>query len=73
MRELGWWKGDPIVLVGAGRVANYAFLSLFEHRAKLLSVGGSLPLKIARELVSLQRYSGMSFNAFEMPDGTVVP
>src|SRR5205823_338967 len=52
---------------------NFAFLSLFEHRVKLLSVGGNLPHVIARELVSLQRYCGMSFNAFEMPDGTVVP
>jgi putative glycosyltransferase (TIGR04372 family) len=72
MRDLGWWKGEPIVLVSSGRVANFAFLSLFEHRAKLLSVGGSVPRKIARELLSLQRYCGMSFNAFEMPDGTVV-
>ena len=72
MRELGWWKGEPIVLVSSGRVANLAFLSLFEHRVKLLSVGGSIPNNIARELFSLQRYHGMSFNAFEMPDGTVV-
>ena len=72
MRELGWWTGEPIVLVDYGRVANFAFLSLFEHRAKLLSVGGSVPREIARELSSLQRYRGMSFNAFEMSDGTVV-
>jgi putative glycosyltransferase (TIGR04372 family) len=72
MRELGWWKGEPIVLVSSHRVANLAFLSLFEHRVKLLSVGGSVPLNIARELFSLQRYCGLSFNAFEMPDGTVV-
>jgi putative glycosyltransferase (TIGR04372 family) len=72
MRELGWWKGEPIVLVNSGRVANLAFLSLFERRVKLLSVGGSLPLNVARELSSLQRYCGMSFNAFEMPDGTIV-
>jgi putative glycosyltransferase (TIGR04372 family) len=72
MRDLGWWKGEPIVLVNSGRVANLAFLSLFERRVKLLSVGGSVPLNVARELFSLQRYYGISFNAFEMPDGTVV-
>jgi putative glycosyltransferase (TIGR04372 family) len=72
MRELGWWKGEPIVLVSSDRVANFAFLTLFQHRAKLLSVGGTLPLNIARELFSLQRYCGLSFNAFEMPDGTIV-
>ena len=72
MRELGWWKGDPVVLVNSDRVANLAFLSLFARRAKLLSVGRSVPSDIARELISLQRYCGLSFNAFEMPDGTVV-
>jgi len=40
MRELGWWMGEPIVLVSSDRVANFAFLSLFEHRAKLLPVDG---------------------------------
>jgi putative glycosyltransferase (TIGR04372 family) len=72
MRELGWWKGEPTVLVSSDKVANFAFLSLFENRAKLLSVGGRVPRKIARELFSLERYCGMSFNAFEMPDGNVV-
>jgi putative glycosyltransferase (TIGR04372 family) len=72
MRELGWWKGEPIVLVSSDRVANFAFLSLFEHRAKLLPIDGNVPRNIARELCSMQRYCGMSFNAFEMPDGTVV-
>jgi putative glycosyltransferase (TIGR04372 family) len=72
MRELGWWKGEPIVLVRSDKVANASFLSLFEHRARLLQVDGNVPLKIARELSSLQRYYGMSFNAFEMPEGTVV-
>src|SRR4051812_32692973 len=56
MRELGWWNGEPIVLLNRGRVANFAFLSLFERRARLLSAGGNLAPKIARELVSLQRY-----------------
>ena len=72
MRELGWWKGEPIMLVNSGRVANLAFLSLFEHHVKFLSVGGRVPSSIARELFSLQRYYGISFNAFEMPNGTVV-
>jgi putative glycosyltransferase (TIGR04372 family) len=72
MRELGWWKGEPIVLVSPDRVANFAFLSLFEHRARLLQLDSNAPHNIARELSSLQRYYGISFNAFEMPDGTVV-
>src|SRR6202000_358440 len=73
MRELGWWKGEPVLLADPKRIANFGFLALFEHRAKLLSVGEKIPRKIAGELVSLQRYYGMSFNAFEMPDGKVVP
>jgi putative glycosyltransferase (TIGR04372 family) len=72
MRELGWWKGEPIVLVNPARVANTAFLSLFDRRARLLQLDSNVPHDIARELSSLQRYYGMSFNAFEMPDGTVV-
>jgi putative glycosyltransferase (TIGR04372 family) len=72
MRELGWWKGEPILLVDPARVANPAFLSLFEHHARLLRSDKRVPHDIARELSSLQRYYGMSFNAFEMPDGTVV-
>jgi len=72
MRELGWWKGEPIVLVSSDRVANSAFLSLFEHHVRLLQLDSGVPHDIARELSSLQRYYGMSFNAFEMPDGMVV-
>jgi putative glycosyltransferase (TIGR04372 family) len=72
MRDLGWWKGEPIVLVSSDRVANFAFLSLFEPRAKLLQLDSDVRRNIARELSSLQRYYGLSFNAFEMPDGTVV-
>jgi putative glycosyltransferase (TIGR04372 family) len=71
MRELGWWKGEAVVLVSPDRVANSSFLSLFEHRAKLLQPS-NVPPDVARELSSLQRYYGISFNAFEMPDGTVV-
>jgi putative glycosyltransferase (TIGR04372 family) len=71
MRELGWWKGEPIVLVSPDRVANFSFLSLFEHRIRLLQPS-DIPRDIARELSSLQRYCGISFNAFEMPDGAVV-
>ena len=71
MRELGWWKGEAVVLVSPDRVANSSFFALFEHRARLLQPS-NVPPDVARELSSLQRYYGISFNAFEMPDGTVV-
>ncbi|MGT2440263.1 TIGR04372 family glycosyltransferase [Bradyrhizobium betae] len=72
MRELGWWVGEPLAFVDDSKVANFAFLSLFEHRARLLSVGRNVRRSIADELFSLQRYRGLSFNAFEMPDGSIV-
>jgi putative glycosyltransferase (TIGR04372 family) len=72
MREFGWWKGEPILLVSPDRVANFPFLSLCKHRIRLLQPGSDVPRDIARELSSLQRYYGISFNAFEMPDGRVV-
>lgn len=71
MRDLGWWSGTPILLVSHNRVANFAFLSLVAGRVKALSVGRTIPVDVAKELVSLQRYYGASFNAIEMPDGTV--
>ncbi|MBR0848964.1 TIGR04372 family glycosyltransferase [Bradyrhizobium diazoefficiens] len=72
MRELGWWSGEPVVLVDERKVANFAFLSLFEHRARLLALGRNAHRSISDELGSLQRYRGLSFNAFDMPDGSVV-
>jgi len=73
MRELGWWTGTPVLLAFRDRVANFAFLSLFERRIKLLTGGGNVHRRVAAELISLQRHCGMSFNAFELEDGKVVP
>lgn len=64
MRDLGWWTGTPVVLVRHDRVANFAFLSLIANRVRMLSVGRTIPTAIADELISLQRYYGVSFNAF---------
>jgi putative glycosyltransferase (TIGR04372 family) len=72
MRDLGWWHGSPILLVNRSKVANLAFLSLFEHRARLLTLDASMPRDVGEELTSLQYYRGMSFNALEMPDGTIM-
>jgi putative glycosyltransferase (TIGR04372 family) len=71
MRELGWWSGKPVMVVRPALVANVAFFRLFERFAKLLVVGGVDP--VAEELLSLQRWHGLNFNAFRLPNGDVVP
>jgi putative glycosyltransferase (TIGR04372 family) len=49
------------------------FLSLFDQQCVILDPVGRLGEKLAAELYSLQRYCGFSFNAFEIPDGQIVP
>jgi len=53
--------GRANILVSSDRVANFAFLSLFEHRAKLLPVDEQCPLQYRSRTLFLQRYYGMSF------------
>jgi putative glycosyltransferase (TIGR04372 family) len=70
MRDLGWWKGSALLLAPKGSVANRAMLSLFEGQCRILADARE---DVFAEFVSLQRYCGMSFNAFELPSGEVVP
>jgi len=70
MRDLGWWKGSALLLAPRGSVANSAMLSLFEGRCRILADARD---DVFEEFVSLQRYCGMSFNAFELPSGELVP
>jgi putative glycosyltransferase (TIGR04372 family) len=73
MRKLGWWKGTAIMLARHTMIANHSFLRLYADEGRLFTIGGNIDAKLAAELVSLQRWKGMSFNAFELPDGSVVP
>jgi putative glycosyltransferase (TIGR04372 family) len=73
MRELGWWTGKAVVVARASQVANVAFFRLFEEVAKVLVAREGTADPIMDELLSLQRWYGMNFNAFRLPDGTVVP
>lgn len=73
MKELGWWRGHAVFLVPLPLVANRSFLRLFERYGVMLTPGGSIPPPVANELFSLQRWSGMAFNAFALPGGDVVP
>jgi putative glycosyltransferase (TIGR04372 family) len=73
MRDIGWWSGKVIFLVPSDLVANHQFLKLYERDGIVLTPGGSVSTSIAREFFSLQRWCGLSFNAFELPSGKVVP
>ncbi len=72
MRELGWWSGKPLMVVRPSLVANAAFFRLFESFAKLLVIREPGQDSLAEELLSLQRWYGLNFNAFRLPDGKVV-
>jgi putative glycosyltransferase (TIGR04372 family) len=53
-------------------VANKAFFRLFESFGKVVVVGETVSDETGEELLSLQRWSGLNFNAFRLPDGNVV-
>ena len=71
MRELGWWSGKPLMVVRPKLVANASFFRLFEKFGQLLILRDRDPL--GEEVLSLQRWCGLNFNAFRLPDGDVVP
>ncbi|CCD99877.1 conserved exported hypothetical protein [Bradyrhizobium sp. STM 3809] len=73
MRELGWWSGQAVMVVRPGLVANSAFLRLFERFGHVVIVGETVSHAVGEELLSLQRWYGMNFNVFEMPNGDVLP
>ena len=73
MRDLGWWSGKPLMVVRSGLVANQAFFRLFERFGKVLVIGETVSDLVGEELLSLQRWCGMNFNAFRLPNGEVVP
>jgi putative glycosyltransferase (TIGR04372 family) len=73
MRELGWWSGKPVLVVRPHLIANMTFFRLFESLGKVVVVGETASEEVAGELLSLQRWCGMNFNAFRLPSGQVVP
>jgi putative glycosyltransferase (TIGR04372 family) len=73
MRDLGWWKGQALVLAPQASIANDAMLSLFEDRCQIFASTSATGSALFDEISSLQRYCGMSFNAFELPTGELVP
>jgi putative glycosyltransferase (TIGR04372 family) len=73
MRELGWWSGNAIMVVRPGLIANKPFFRLFESFGKLVIIGETVSEPLGAELLSLQRWYGLNFNAFRFADRSVVP
>jgi putative glycosyltransferase (TIGR04372 family) len=74
MREMGWWRGKVVFLMPRqDLVANPPLQRLFDRYGVVLIPGVNIDPDMAAELFSLQRWCGMAFNAFELPDGQVVP
>jgi putative glycosyltransferase (TIGR04372 family) len=72
MKALGWWEGKPVMVIYPTLEANAHFVRLFERYAFVLTVGRELSEKTAAELLSLQRWYGLGFNAFEHAGGEIV-
>ncbi|WP_316190127.1 TIGR04372 family glycosyltransferase [Bradyrhizobium sp. SZCCHNS2096] len=72
MRDLGWWSGKPLIVVRPNLVANKAFFRLIERFGEVVVVGETVSQAVGEELLSLQRWYGMNFNVFQLPNGKVV-
>ena len=69
MRQMGWWKGAPVLLAYKDRIANRAFLSLFSDICPTLTLGLNVDAGAWHELASLTPFLGDSHQAFEFEDG----
>jgi putative glycosyltransferase (TIGR04372 family) len=69
MREMGWWKGSPVLLAYKNRIANKPFLSLFSEICPTLTLGENVSDDVWHELASLTPFLGESHQAFAFEDG----
>jgi putative glycosyltransferase (TIGR04372 family) len=69
MREMGWWKGSPLLLAYKNRIANKPFLSLFSEICPTLTLGENVSEDVWHELASLTPFLGESHQAFAFEDG----
>jgi putative glycosyltransferase (TIGR04372 family) len=69
MRQMGWWSGSPILLTLNHRIANPAFLSLFEELCPVLMLGKNISPALWHELASLIPFLGVSHQIFQFKDG----
>jgi putative glycosyltransferase (TIGR04372 family) len=73
MRELGWWSGKAVLVVRPRLIANTDYFRLFEKFGRVVVIGETVSERVGEELLSLQRWCGLNFNAFRLPSGEVVP
>jgi putative glycosyltransferase (TIGR04372 family) len=69
MREMGWWRGKPLLLAYKRRIANWPFLSLFEELCPTLVLDGNVSSALWNEIASLTPFLGVSHQIFEFDDG----
>jgi putative glycosyltransferase (TIGR04372 family) len=69
MRELGWWKGSPLLLAYDDRIANKPFLSLFQEICPTLTLHDNVTPDVWHELAGLTPFLGVSHQAFAFEDG----
>ncbi|WP_316228869.1 TIGR04372 family glycosyltransferase [Bradyrhizobium sp. SZCCHNR1070] len=69
MREMGWWKGSPLLLAYKDRIANKPFLSLFTDICPTLTLDENVSAGVWHELASLTPFIGVSHQAFAFEDG----
>jgi putative glycosyltransferase (TIGR04372 family) len=72
MRTLGWWQGTPVILARPANIANRACLNLFNQSAHIAIAEETISTSAFDLLLSFQRYVGLNFNAFRLPDGQTV-
>jgi len=69
MRQMGWWKGSPVMLAYNDRIANKRFLSLFSEICPTLTLGENISASAWHEMASYTPFIGDSHQAFQFEDG----
>lgn len=69
MREMGWWKGSPLMFTYDRRIANRVFLSLFAPQCPTVILGETITPELLAEICALQPYFGVSHQAWCDDDG----
>jgi len=60
MRDMGWWRGAPLLATYGGKIANRPFLSLLADRCPILVLEEDLNRDAWVELTALTKYFGVS-------------
>jgi putative glycosyltransferase (TIGR04372 family) len=72
MRQMGWWRGRPLLLTYKDRIANRPFLSLLSEICPTVILDENVSAGVWHELASLTPFIGTSHQAFTFDDGRTV-